>query len=67
MHNDQLPATIAHFNAHRAAIDELIHSSELSRGTRSKMGRYANGFYQIINDPQRRGRLLTDRCRGPES
>ena len=65
MHNDQLPTTIAHFNAHRAAIDEVIDSSELARGTRNKMGRYVNGFYQIINNPQRRDRLMTDRCRGP--
>ncbi len=64
-HNDQLPATIAHFNTHRPALEALIDGSDNPDATKRTMQRYVAAFYGIINDQNRQRVSIVQRCRGP--
>jgi len=64
MHNDRLPAAIAHFQSRREAINALIAGeTRLSDERRATARRYIDGFYEVISDPERVQRQLVDRCR----
>lgn len=64
-HNDQVPATIAHFQARREAILALIDSeTRLTESRRRSARAYIEGFYTVISDPERVQNSLIRRCRG---
>jgi hypothetical protein len=66
-HNDQLPATIAHFNAYRPALETLIDSSDNPDATKRTMERYLAAFYRIISDQDMQRARIMEVCRGPAS
>ena len=62
--NDQLPATIEHFNQQRAAIVALFEGSPLLlKGIRKKKVAYIKKFYDTINNPKRVQRTIIKRYR----
>lgn len=63
-HNAEIPAAIAEFQAHRAAITALVTGeTRLAEGRRRTALNYINSFYDIISDPQRVDRQIIQRCR----
>jgi hypothetical protein len=63
-HNDQIPAAIAEFQAHRATFAALIAGeTRLAEGRRRTAQNYIDSFYDIISDPQRVDRQIIQRCR----
>lgn len=63
VNNGRLAETIRHFQAKREAILELIEElpGATSR-TRSSLRNYVEGFFTVIDDPERVQRELIDRC-----
>ena len=65
--NDQLPQTVALFNEKKTEILALFETnSHLTDKTRDDAIEYIEDFYEIINDPKKFKRYITDKCRGPE-
>lgn len=65
VHNDQLPAAIAHFQSRRAAINAVIAGeTRLTEQRRQTAQRYIDDFYEVISDPRRVQSQLIARCRG---
>lgn len=63
-HNDQLPAAAAHFRARRAAILAVIDGeTRLSDRARRNARGYIEGFFAILDDPERFERQIVERCR----
>lgn len=60
--NGQLDATIALFNKHRAAIEELFGNAAEKRSARKSVLRYVDSFYEIINDPRKRRTKIVEAC-----
>ena len=63
-YNDQLPAAIALFQSRRAAILAVVdNETRLTDASRRYARGYLEGFFDIIDDPDRVQRALIDRCR----
>ena len=64
MHNDQLPAAIAHFQARRGALNAAIATApRLSDRARRSAQRYVDGFFELIADAGDVERQIIRRCR----
>jgi len=64
-HNDKLPGTVALFNDKKAGILALFEdNTHLNGRTRDNSIEYIEDFYEIINDPKRFKKQITDKCRG---
>src|SRR5262245_55882108 len=62
--NDQLPAAVARFRAHRDAMLALIAGeSRLSQGGRNSARDYIQSFFAVLDDPQRYQRQIVEQCR----
>lgn len=65
--NDELPQTVELFNEKKADIMALFeNNSHLTDRTRKNAIKYIEDFYEIINNPKRFKRDITDKCRGSE-
>jgi len=63
-HNDQLPAVVAHFQSRRAAILGVIdNEARLTPDRRRAARQYIEGFFEILDDPERFQHMVVDRCR----
>jgi len=63
--NDALPRAVADFNEKRQAIMALFEDNpHLSGRERGYAARFLQDFYEIVNDPARFKRQITDKCRG---
>jgi len=64
-HNDMLPQAAARFNEKKPDIIALFEdNTHLSDKTRKNSIKYIEDFYEILNDPKRFKREITDKCRG---
>ncbi|HEX9851703.1 MAG TPA: hypothetical protein VGA68_01765 [Woeseiaceae bacterium] len=63
---DQLDATIAPFNAHRAELESALLPDIMQGKLRSNALRYIDEFYRTINDPLQREEKIENRCLGGE-
>jgi hypothetical protein len=64
-HNDQVPATIAHFQARREAVLAVIDGeTRLMESRRRTARQFIEGFYAVISDPERVENAIIRRCRG---
>ena len=60
----ELPSVIEEFRAHRAEMMALIDGeTHLNSSFRSKAGHFLDGFFAVLDDPDRTDRELTRRCR----
>ncbi|MBY0563640.1 MAG: hypothetical protein K2P58_05565 [Hyphomonadaceae bacterium] len=65
MHNDQARAAADHFRSRRSALLALIDGEQrLNANSRNEARRYIERFFDIISDPGRFNRELTESCRG---
>lgn len=63
--NGELPQTVQLFNEKKAEILALFeNNSDLNDRTRRDAISYIDDFYEILNDPKRFKRYITDKCRG---
>jgi len=63
--NDTLPQSVELFNEKKTDILALFeNNTHLNDGTRKSAIRYIENFYEIINNPKRFKREITDKCRG---
>lgn len=61
---DIVDATIARFEAQRAAFDRLIRDEpRLTNNTRRTLQRFIERFYDTISDPRQRARAIEEDCR----
>ena len=64
-HNDMLPQAVAKFNEKKPDIMALFESNtHLTDRNRKNAIKYIEEFYEILNDPKRFKREITDKCRG---
>jgi len=61
---EALDDTIAAFNENRPAIEGALQSKVEKSSARKSMTKYVDDFYDIINDPKKRQRQITDDCLG---
>ncbi len=61
---DQLDATIASFNAHRAKIESALLPDIMQGKLRDNTLHYIDEFYRTINDPLQREEKIENRCLG---
>lgn len=63
-HNDRVPAAIERLNATRPQLEALFQDASLPHGrTRAKAWKYVEGFYEIVNDPDKLEKLVLGACR----
>jgi len=63
--NDSLPQTAKQFNDKKADILALFKNDpHLNNKSRDSAVKYIEDFYEILNDPKRFKREITDKCRG---
>lgn len=63
--NDELPNTVALFNARKPDILALFQNNpHLTDSYRKDAVNYLEDFYRILNDPKRFKKDITDKCRG---
>lgn len=60
----QLENSIAIFNQRRAEIEAALATKVDQQGTIRSMQKYVNGFYEIVNDPNKIQRDVVDACVG---
>lgn len=65
--SDYLPAAVASFQERREAISRALIPAELSRVARSRMQRYIDDFYAILDNSEELKKRITDKCRGAAS
>lgn len=62
--NEQAPAAAEHFRARRDSLFAVIAAeTRLSESRRNTARQYIEGFFEIIDDPQRFQRQIIDDCR----
>jgi hypothetical protein len=65
VHNDKLPQAVARFNEKKPDIMALFEdNTHLTKKTRNNTIDYIEDFYEVLNDPKRFKREITDKCRG---
>ena len=62
--NNGLDAAVERFNSARAEIETIIAEAQIRGNVRSRVQRYAEEFYEIINDPDERLEQIDLACRG---
>ena len=63
--NDRLPQTVERFNEKKTDILALFKTNtHLTDKNRERAIAYIEGFYEIVNDPKRFKKEITDKCRG---
>lgn len=62
-----LTDAISRFQNRRADIIRALTPDDLSKVQKNRVERFANGFYNILNDPKQYKKRITDHCRGPSS
>jgi len=65
--NDSLADAARVLRERREAITAALVPTELSARTQSRVRRYVDEFYEILNDPGELNRKITDKCRGTAS
>ena len=61
--NQQIPASVARFKDNRDAIYALVNEQEgLDSGTRKKVVRFIDKFYEVIDNPKKVEQQITKRC-----
>lgn len=65
-HNEQLPVTIALFNAKRNEMEAVLAPPALSEKKQRGILKYLKVFFDTINDPKKLNRQVIDKCRGPK-
>jgi len=63
MSNNELPATIAHFQAERGDIEALFQPGLLDPFASAQSLKWINGFYEIVGDPGKLQDNIVSRCR----
>ena len=64
-HNDKLPQAVAKFNEKKPDIMALFKdNTHLTDKNRKNAIKYIEEFYEILNDPKRFKKEITDKCRG---
>jgi hypothetical protein len=66
-HDDELKDSIALFDERRNEISAALMPDSLSKKKLRSVGRYIDGFYDIVNEPKNLQRQIFDRCRGSDS
>lgn len=66
-HSDSLPDAIALFSERREAITSALIPTELTVGRQSRMKRFIDRFYGILEDPEELRKRITDKCRGADT
>lgn len=61
--NTLLDSTIAIFNSNRAAIEDLFVSGPDGPSRNKAALDYVQSFYEIVNDPKKRQKKISDACR----
>ena len=61
---DQLDDTVALFNERRAAIEAALLPEALDNRSRKSAARYIDDFYEIMNEPKDRQKIVADKCIG---
>ena len=62
--NGEIPAAIEAFRARRSDMMALIDAEQrLSPGVRAKTTRFMEGFFAVLDDPERVQRQIVSRCR----
>ncbi len=65
IHNDMLPQAAARFNEKKTDILALFEDNpHLTDRNRKNSIEYIEDFYEILNDPKRFKKAITDKCRG---
>jgi hypothetical protein len=62
--NDSLPEVIELFTKRREEITQALIPAEMSSSRQSRIRRFADGFYEILDDPKELKKRITDKCRG---
>ena len=65
--NDLLPDAANTLRARRSALTAALIPSELSVPAQSRMRRYIDDFYAILDDPVELNKRIADQCRGSAS
>ena len=60
--NAQIGSTIETFNDNRAAIEDLFGSGRGGPSKNKATLKYLQGFYEIVNDPEKRQKKIIDTC-----
>ena len=64
-HNDKLPQAVARFNEKKPEIMALFeNNTHLNDKNRNIAIEYVEDFYEILNNPKRFKKEITDKCRG---
>jgi hypothetical protein len=64
-HESSMPQTVARFRDKRPEIEALFNDNpHLDDKTRKKALKYIEDFYEVIDDPKRFEKEITDKCRG---
>ena len=63
-HNSEVDSTIALFNAKRAEIEKHLVPQEMSDSMRSRLSKYVDAFYEIVNDPKKHQKQIIEKCLG---
>jgi hypothetical protein len=62
--SDDIPAVVEEYRAHRAQVMALINREpRLNDGFRNKTARFIDGFYAVLDDPQRVQKNIVGHCR----
>ena len=61
--NESLPATLDLFRERREAIIAALIPAELSASRQKRVRRFANGFYEILDDPKELKKEIMEDCR----
>ena len=64
---DSLPDTINLFRERREAITSALIPAELSATRQSRIRRFIDRFYGILDDPEELQKRITDKCRGADT
>lgn len=64
---DSLPDAAGILRARRSAITAALIPTELSASVQSRVRRYIDDFYAILDDPGELKKRITDQCRGAAS
>jgi len=62
-----LDATIALFNDHRSAIENLVANGPGGPSRNKSALKFVRDFYEIVNDPKKRQKKIIDACQGKKT
>lgn len=65
--NDSLPEAAGLLRERREAITAALIPSDLSAAAQSRIRRFIDDFYKIVNEPRELKKRITDKCRGAAS